>query len=511
MKKNWLKISTFATALLLACTALSGCELFDWNSSMFGGNGGNNGDGGNGDGGTVELTFLAVNDLHGKFLDTDDQPGVDELTTYVKDLYADPARHEILLASGDMWQGTVESSSNKGQLMTDWMNDLGFVSMTLGNHEYDWGAAVLTPNSTRADFPFLAINVTQDGKGVDYCQASTTVEKGGVKVGIIGAIGDCLSSISGEFTDGLRFATDNMLTNLVKIEAARLRNEEDCDFIVYSIHDGGSGFTSSQVNSVTNSDMSWYDSSLSNGYVDLVFEAHTHQQYILKDEYNVYHLQGGGENKAISCAEVTIDTATGDYSVTPRLIGRSEYASSSITGDTVVNDIFGEYFPDGNPYDAIGNVGSYKNSTAICNKVAELYYTKGVEVWSSRSDVISGGGIVLGGGFLKARSPYNLYAGKVSYADLFSILPFDNEIVLGQISGYYLKTKFINSTNSDYHIYPSNISASNIDDSKQYYIVVDSYTSTYKSNRITEVVRLGSGIYARDLLKDFIIQNKGWA
>ena len=168
-----------------------------------------------------ELSFYAINDLHGKFMDTSTQPGLDEFTTYIKTLYADGEREEILLSSGDMWQGTVESSSNKGQLMTEWMNDVGFASMTLGNHEFDWGPAVLTPNSELADFPFLAINVTYQGQAVDYCEASTIVEKGGVKIGIIGAIGDCLSSISGEFSDGLSFATGDELTALVKNEADR--------------------------------------------------------------------------------------------------------------------------------------------------------------------------------------------------------------------------------------------------------------------------------------------------
>ena len=86
---------------------------------------------------TVELDFYAFNDLHGVFNDTDDNPGLDELTTYLKNAYADEETYEILLSSGDMWQGSVESSTNKGQLMTQWMNHMGFVSMTIGNHEFD--------------------------------------------------------------------------------------------------------------------------------------------------------------------------------------------------------------------------------------------------------------------------------------------------------------------------------------------------------------------------------------
>lgn len=444
----------------------------------------------------TELTFLAVNDLHGKFIDTDNQPGVDEFTTYLKNLYADTAREEILLSSGDMWQGTVESSTNKGRLMTEWMNDVGFVSMTLGNHEYDWGSKVLTPNSQLAEFPFLAINVTYNGKAVDYCQPSVVVEKGGIKIGIIGAIGDCLSSISGDFTAGLKFATGSELTSLVKAESNRLRNSEGCDLIVYSLHEG--------YGSETTSISDYYDTSLSNGYVDLVFEGHTHQSYIKQDEYGVYHLQGGGENRGVSQADISYNTVTKQYTVTARTLGTNVYANSSLKDDPIVNQIFNKYFPDGNPYTTVlGNIRSQKSSTEIYNDVAKLYYDKGVELWGKQYS------IVLGGGFLRLRSPYKVSAGNVTYASLFSILPFDNDIVLGKIQGAYLKSKFLETTNADYHIYGT-ISSSSVSNNTYYYIIVDSYTSTYASNRITEVARWDSEKYARDLLADYV-KSGGWA
>ncbi len=444
----------------------------------------------------AELSFYAVNDLHGKFIDTSTQPGLDEFTTYLKDLYADDAREEILLSSGDMWQGTVESSSNRGQLMTEWMNEVGFVSMTLGNHEYDWGADVLLPNSELAEFPFLAINVTDHGAPAAYCRPSVVVEKGGVKIGIIGAIGDCLGSISGEFSDGLSFATGDRLTALVKDEATRLRTEEGCDFIVYSIHDGGSNFSSSGINSVSNADLSYYDTALSDGFVDLVFEGHTHKQYILKDEYGVFHLQGGGENRAVSRADVSFNTVTGDFEVEPKMIQSGVYGRESIADDPVVGEIYEKYFPDEDPYTTVlGRNVSRRDEDAICNRVARLYYEKGVETWGKEYK------IVLAGGYLNTRSPYNLSAGNVTYADLFSLLPFDNAIVLGKIKGSDLKKRFLNS--SSYYIYAT-IDASEVSDGQQYYIIVDSYTSTYRWNNITEVDRLAGNVYARDLLADYI-------
>lgn len=467
----------------------------------------------------VELSFYAVNDLHGKYKDSSSQPGLDEFTTYLKQLYADPVREEILLSSGDMWQGSVESSSNKGRLMTKWMNEVNFSSMTLGNHEYDWGAAVLQPNSELAEFPFLAINVTDGGAAPSYCKTSTIVERAGVKVGIIGAIGDCLSSISGEFSGGLSFATGDALTALVKREAARLREEEGCDLIVYSLHDGGSGY-SSGISEVTseklsvqdgNSSYDYYDTALSDGYIDLVFEGHTHQKYIVKDRFGVYHLQGGGENSGVSRAEVSYNTVTGDYTVSPTILTTYTYAANSLEDDPFVEENYRSFFPDAedDPYTKVlGNSSARRSSDTIVQKVAELYLARGKAEWLGKTvGGVTIDSIVLGGGYLNTRKPYELSEGSIHYAELYSILPFDNHIVLGAISGSNLKRRFLQSSS---YVFSAEISASQVQDSKTYYIITDTYTSFYRWNNVTEIARIEEDIYARDLLADFI-RGGGWA
>lgn len=482
MKKSFLSRALSFLLLLAIGTGVCGCDVLP---DIVGTNGEN----------YKQLSFYAINDLHGKFMDTDNQPGVDELSTYIKGLYADPARSEVLLSSGDMWQGTVESSTNHGALMTEWMNEMDFVGMTLGNHEYDWGTDALLPNYEKAEFPFLAINITYQGLAAEYCSPSVVVERDGVKIGIIGAIGNCLSSISGEYTDGLYFTTGQRLTSLVKAESVRLRQEEGCDFIVYSIHDGYED-SSTGVLRFSQADIPHYDVSLSDGYVDLVFEAHTHQSYIGKDEYGVYHLQGGGENRYISCADVEYNTKNGRYSVRPRLIGRGEYAADTLEGDPVVGQIFNAYFPTNNPYTTVlGYNARSRQSSELCSLVATLYRQTGEKVWGDEYD------IVLGGGFLNARSPYTLDKGEVTYAQLFSLLPFDNALVLGMIKGEDLKNRFF-----DRYYRDSKLSYAEISDGKYYYIVTDTYTSSYKWNNITEIARLSDGKYARDLVADYIAQ-----
>ena len=61
----------------------------------------------------IVIDFYSVNDLHGKFCDTDSQPGVDELSTYIKNA-RESDDHVILLSAGDMWQGAAESVLTNG-------------------------------------------------------------------------------------------------------------------------------------------------------------------------------------------------------------------------------------------------------------------------------------------------------------------------------------------------------------------------------------------------------------
>ena len=93
----------------------------------------------------------------------------------------------------------------------------------------------------------------------------------------------------------------------------------------------------------------------------------------------------------------------------------------------------------------------------------------------------------------------------MTYADILSLLPFDNRIVLCSVSGSKLKSQFINTTNSSYHVAYSeygNSILNGISDSETYYIVVDTYTAYYKYNGLTIVDFYDESTYARDLFAE---------
>ncbi len=450
----------------------------------------------------ITLHFYAVNDLHGKFSQENSPDGVESLTTYFQN--AGPSA--VILSSGDMWQGGSESNLTKGAIITEWMNKAGFVSMTLGNHEFDWGAEHIQENQKLAEFPFLAINILDKatGKRVDYVQPSVMVERSGVKIGIIGAIGDCHSSIAGDKVADVEFATGYALANLVKEESERLRSQ-GAQVIIYSIHDGyGQNISSANVELNKSQISAFYDTSLSEGgYVDLVFEAHTHRHYIYQDEFGVYHLQGGGENAGVSYADVTIDLLSGEVTVSnPKFLPHSAYEGSDpspIVGELL--EKYGEQVSVGST--ELGFNSSQRDGDYLRRLIAKLYYQAAQERWGDQYQ------IVLGGGFLSVRDPYNLAPGVVQYADLQALFPFDNQLVLCSIKGDSLRKNFFETQNDRYFIYYEDYGQevkASLDPDKTYYIVTDTYSSGYERNQLTVVEEYDPDVFARDLLAIYISQ-----
>lgn len=430
----------------------------------------------------IEFDLYAINDLHGKILDNGSQPGVDELTTYLKNARKNNP-NTILFSSGDMWQGTGESGLTWGGITIDWMNELDFAFMTIGNHEFDWSESYVSQNSNKAEFPFLAINIydSTTRRLEEYCQPSIMIDLGEIQIGFIGAIGNCYSSISGEMRDGFYFVTGTQLTTLVKNEAQRLRGA-GADFIVYSLHDESAGC----------------DISLTrDGYVDIVFEGHSHQSYANRDSNGVYHIQGGGENKGISYASVSFNFANLKKEVEARVISSSVYAACA--PDDVVDRLSDKYSEEVSISETVlGTNDAKRNSTYISSLVAKTYAALAETRWS-------GYNVVLGGGKISCRSPYNLYAGQVKYGDLYTLLPFNNKLALCSIKGSYLLSRYIQ--NSDYYIAYTEYGESvkgNIDSNATYYIITDSYNYTYSWNNLTVVEIYDEVTYARDLVAEYV-------
>ncbi|MBL8831274.1 MAG: 5'-nucleotidase C-terminal domain-containing protein [Rhodospirillales bacterium] len=107
-------------------------------------------------------------------------------------------RQVLVLNAGDEFQGSLFYSHYKGMAELETANLIGYDAMAIGNHEFDDGPANLERYLNGAKFPVLSANVdasdepTIRGKFRDHI----VVERGGVKIGIIGATTEDTPEIS---------------------------------------------------------------------------------------------------------------------------------------------------------------------------------------------------------------------------------------------------------------------------------------------------------------------------
>ncbi|RFC67433.1 MULTISPECIES: 5'-nucleotidase C-terminal domain-containing protein [Mesorhizobium] len=96
----------------------------------------------------------------------------------------------LLLNGGDNFQGSLFYTTYKGKTEAEFLNEMKFDAMTVGNHEFDDGEDALAPFLDVIQFPVLSANVKASAasKVGDRIKPSVVIEVGGQKIGIVGAV-----------------------------------------------------------------------------------------------------------------------------------------------------------------------------------------------------------------------------------------------------------------------------------------------------------------------------------
>ncbi len=100
----------------------------------------------------------------------------------------------------------------------------------------------------------------------------------------------------------------------------------------------------------------------------------------------------------------------------------------------------------------------------------------------------------------------------MTYSDLQMLFPFDNKLVLCECKGIDLNNNFFETRNDNYFItygeYGEEVK-DHLDPNALYYLVTDTYSSSYEPNHLTEVELYDDTTFARDLLKDYFEKKYG--
>ena len=141
-----------------------------------------------GDGDLVRLTFLQIND-HYVLGPVDDgrRGGMARLATLVREVRRESPNTVFVLA-GDFLSPSVESTFLHGAQMVAALDAIGLDFATFGNHEFDFGAAVLVARMKESKFRWLSANVVDRSSGRPFGGAlpDALLTLGGLRVGFFG-------------------------------------------------------------------------------------------------------------------------------------------------------------------------------------------------------------------------------------------------------------------------------------------------------------------------------------
>lgn len=96
----------------------------------------------------------------------------------------------LLVDGGDAPYNTNIGNLFEGRSTIDVMNAMKYDAMVLGNHDFDFPLSIMKANAERAKFPFLSANTLYNGQRPDHLDPYVIKEVDGINIGIIGVTDD---------------------------------------------------------------------------------------------------------------------------------------------------------------------------------------------------------------------------------------------------------------------------------------------------------------------------------
>ena len=391
------------------------------------------------------VEILSFNDFHGNVLESGKNIGAAKLTGIIKEYQkrdeASDTYGVATVSGGDIYQGTAISNILAGEPVIKMLEEIGIVASAIGNHEYDWGSDKIKPWAEEAGFKFVAANLIDETTGVapEYAEPYVMTNVDGINIAFIGiATPETLTSTKAENVVGLKFLdiveTIDKYSEIVRAEGA--------DIVVALTH---SPALENSDGSITGEAAEIAKNAAN---VDAVVAAHNHKfvdGFVNNNNTgkDVPVVQAGYNGRGLSVITFTFDENEEILDVEANT--RQFYAESSTNEfpiDKNVEETIAKYNEQLAPtlltevtelkFDL--DHDRYAGVTPLGVTVAEAMRQEG----GTQVAIANGGGI---------RAP--LTKGTLTLGDMYTILPFDNNVVTMKVTGAKLKELIQHGINPD--------------------------------------------------------------
>ena len=382
--------------------------------------------------GIGDISIYSFNDFHGAVVESSTEPGLKRLGSFFKEKSQLP--NTLILDQGDTWQGSFESNYQYGAIVQDVFNYAGVSLRTAGNHDFDWGLDKLKEVTARKSgddyIPALAANVYDYKNGVNGDKQqkaygreyATFVLDNGIKVGIVGVIGESqITSITSQLVDTICFTNH---VEKIKEISDYLRVTKACDIVIASTHESSEDMygRASEITSI---------SPVSNKrYVDLVLGGHAHYRQTFESNgvrfeqwasngknHGVVNLKYNFETNELVDEQTEVNSFNYNYMV-------QHYSTTESTIETMVDNYLAGVEDIANEVLSTNFTGQFDDNS-IARVMAEAIHKRVSLTVSPLHFAVTN----------YAREGFNGTTFK--YRDLYKCFPFDNQIILLDVSSSY--------------------------------------------------------------------------
>lgn len=401
----------------------------------------------------VTLTILGTSDMHGNIVGYSyedgkytEKDGFTKVSTYVQSVRAQNP-YTLLLDNGDTVQGNIltddiYSKSEDKHPVIDAMNYMQYDAMTLGNHEFNFGLGLVDKLQKEAEFPFLAANAyTKDGQSYMTPYLVKEFEDIDLKVGVIGLTNPNAARWDGDKVESLDF---KHMGEEAKKYADILKEKEDIDVLVVTAHAGvvaefdeekGTDAGSAIVELVPDT--------------DVLLLGHMHS-VVDKEEGNTVIGAPKSNASQVTRFDLTLEKENGEWEVAERKVELVEVADQ--TPDKVLEERVKEAHDKTVAYVSGGGSANGEDGQSGILGVAAANFQPENEIPgipegkvrdTAVMDLINQVQLKYSGADVSSAALFkdtsDILAGDITYATLFNIYKFANELYVVEVTGKELK------------------------------------------------------------------------